>query len=38
MLDVILKGFEKPDEVLTFKTGRFEIAHRDEGAQPSTRT
>src|SRR5215831_1670961 len=27
MLDVILKRFEKPDEVRTFEKGKFEIVH-----------
>jgi hypothetical protein len=27
MLQVILKRFEKPDEVRTFEKGKFEIAH-----------
>ena len=27
MLEVILKRFEKPDEVRTFEKGKFEIVH-----------
>jgi quercetin dioxygenase-like cupin family protein len=27
MLDVILKRFEKPDEIMTFDKGKFEIVH-----------
>ena len=27
MLDVILKRFERPDEIMTFEKGRFEIVH-----------
>ena len=30
MLDVILKRFEKPDEVRTFEKGKFEIVHLGE--------
>ena len=27
MLDVILKRFEQPDEIMTFEKGRFEVVH-----------
>jgi len=27
MLDVILKRFDKPDEVRTFENGKFELVH-----------
>ncbi|MGZ4817440.1 MAG: hypothetical protein ACXVY9_07870 [Terriglobales bacterium] len=38
MLDVVLKRFEKPDEVRTFDKGKFELVHigKSRSAAPPT--